>query len=217
MKTPLRFFGLVLLLLPATFTAWYALAGVFAAPGVWIVAEVLPVWLPGLVEEVYLDGAAMTVVSTLGERAGEFMPAARAGDALGFRFDTRILTYSVPFYAALHFATPLPGSLERFARGLFVLWLMLVLGLLATALKDLMMTLGSRFLAEPGTPPADAIALAYQFSTLIVPALAPVLLWGAQARHSPAIQALFPALFPATAGAAEEPTPAPERRSPLER
>jgi hypothetical protein len=58
-KTPLRFFGLVLLLLPATFTAWYALAGVFAAPGVWIVAEVLPVWLPGLVEEVYLDGAAM--------------------------------------------------------------------------------------------------------------------------------------------------------------
>ena len=217
MKTPLAFFARVLLLLPVTFFGWYLLASAFAAPGVWVASALLPAWLPGLIDDVYLDGATMTVISTLGERGGQFLPAAQVGDAMGFRFDTRILTYSVPFYAALHFATPLPGSLERFARGLFLLWLMLIVGLVATALKDLMLILEARFLAEPGAPPADAVALTYQFSTLIIPPLAPVLLWGWEARRSPAIQSLFPALCPATASGPEDEDEPPAPRSPLER
>ncbi|MEQ8263387.1 exosortase H-associated membrane protein [Pseudohaliea sp.] len=221
--TPLGFFGRVLLLLVPAFAAWYLLGAVLAAPAVWLVSEILPAWLPALVASVYLDGATMTVVSSLGEAGGSFLPAEQAGGALGFRIDSRVLSYSMPFFAALHFATPLPGRWERFARGLFVLWLLLVPGLISTALKDLMLTLGESFLAAPGTPPADAVALAYQFNTLMVPPLAPILLWGWEARRSPAIQALFPALFPATpeadgvAGHDDKAPGTPSRRSPLER
>ncbi|MHA7815184.1 MAG: exosortase H-associated membrane protein [Pseudohaliea sp.] len=220
--TPLRFFGRVLLLMVPAFAAWYLLGAVLAAPAVWLAAEILPAWLPELVDTVYLEGTTMTVVSTLGEAGGAYLPAAQTDGALGFRIDSRVLSYSVPFFAALHFATPLPGRWERFARGLFVLWLLLVPGLISTALKDLMLTLGNSFLAVPGTPPADAVALAYQFNTLMVPPLAPVLLWGWEARHSPAIQALFPALFPATpeddATDEDDDTPGPSPgRSPLER
>lgn len=219
--TPLSFFGRVLLLMVPAFVAWYLLSSVLAAPAVWLTSELLPAWLPELVDTVYLEGASMTVVSTLGEAGGAYLPAAQTDGALGFRIDSRVLSYSMPFFAALHFATPLPGRWERFARGLFVLWLLLVPGLIATALKDLMLTLGSTFVAAPGTPPADAVALAYQFNTLMVPPLAPILLWGWEARRSPAIQALFPALFPAmpaddTTDDDDPPAP-PAGRSPLER
>jgi hypothetical protein len=221
--TPLGFFGRVLLLLVPAFAAWYLLSSVLTAPAVWLVSEILPAWLPELVASVYLEGATMTVLSSLGEANGSILPAEQAGGALGFRIDSRVLSYSMPFFAALHFATPLPGRWERFARGLFVLWLQLVPGLITTALKDLMLTLGEVFLAAPGTPPADVVALAYQFNTLMVPPLAPILLWGWEARRSSAIQALFPALFPATRSAdsvdgGDDNAPGGSaKRSPLER
>jgi hypothetical protein len=218
--TPLSFFGRVLLLMVPAFVAWYLLGSVLAAPAVWLAAEILPAWLPELIDTVYLEGTTMTVVSTLGEAGGAYLPAEQTDGALGFRIDSRVLSYSVPFFAALHFATPLPGRWERFARGLFVLWLLLVPGLISTALKDLMLTLGNSFLAAPATPPANAVALAYQFNTLMVPPLAPILLWGWEARRSPAIQALFPALFPATPedDTTDDDSPGPSSgRSPLER
>ncbi|HKK23324.1 MAG TPA: exosortase H-associated membrane protein [Pseudohaliea sp.] len=219
--TPLGFFGRVLLLMVPAFVVWYLLGSLLAAPAVWFVSELLPAWLPGLVDSVYLKGASMTVVSSLGELDGTFMPADQAGGALGFRIDSRVLSYSMPFFAALHFATPLPGRWERFARGLFVLWVLLVPGLVSTALKDLMVTLGQAYLDVPGAPPPDAVALAYQFNTLMVPPLAPILLWGWEARRSPAIQALFPALFPALPDDGEDddepPSGTAPGRSPLER
>ncbi|KGE03627.1 exosortase H-associated membrane protein [Pseudohaliea rubra] len=217
--TPLAFFGRVLLLMVPAFIVWYLLGSVLAAPAVWVVSELLPAWLPELVDTVYLEGTTMTVVSSLGEVGGAFLPAEQAGGALGFRIDSKVLSYSVPFFAALHFATPLPGRWERFARGLFLLWLLLIPGLISTALKDLMLTLGQSYLAAPGVPPSNVVALAYQFNTLIVPPLAPILLWGWEARRSPAIQALFPALFPVMAEGDDEDdgTAPPAGRSPLER
>ena len=68
--SPLGFFGRVLLLLVPAFAAWYLLGALLAAPAVWLVSEILPAWLPELVATVYLDGATMTVVSSLGEAGG---------------------------------------------------------------------------------------------------------------------------------------------------
>jgi hypothetical protein len=57
-----------------------------------------------------------------------------------------------------------------------------------------MLGMGEVFLARDGVPPADAIALAYQFSTLMVPPLAPVLLWAWTAGDSAAFRGLFTAV-----------------------
>ena len=81
----------------------------------------------------------MTLLSTLGERDGAILPAREAGNQLAFSADTRVLSYSIPFYAALHFATPGEAAWERFLQGLLVLWLLLTAGMMATALRDLML------------------------------------------------------------------------------
>lgn len=190
--TPARFFGLVLLLMPVTFVAWYALGSLLAAPAVWLSSIVLGSWFPELIASVTLKDTQMMVMATLGEVDGRILPADEAGYQLGLPVDTRVLTYSIPFYAALHFATPMPGSWERFARALLVLWLLIILGLISTTLKNFMLTFGDRLLGLPQAPPADMIALVYQFNTLIVPPLAPIMLWGLAVRETPVMLSLFP-------------------------
>jgi len=193
MKPPTvrRFFGFVVLLLPTAFIIWHALGSVLAAPVVWVAGELLQWWLPELISEVTLDGTRMIIAASVGELNGAILPAAEAGNQLAFQLDTRTLTYSIPFYAALHFATPMESTLERFARGLLILWLLVIVGLVCTALKDLMLGLGDTFFEVQGLPPAAAIALTYQFSVLMVPPVAPVLLWAFEARNL----GLFPQLI----------------------
>ena len=190
--TPARFFGLVLLLIPVTFVAWYALGSLLAAPAVWLSSLVLENWFPELIASVTLQDTQMMVMATLGEVNGVFLPAEEAGYQLGLPVNTRVLTYSLPFYAALHFATPMPGSWERFARALLLLWVLVILGLVSTTLKNFMLTFGERLVSLPQSPPADVIALAYQLNTLIVPPLAPILLWGLAVRETPVMRSLFP-------------------------
>lgn len=191
-KRPLlRFVFSVAVLLPLCFAAWWYLGAVLTMPAVWLVDVLLTNWLPDAVYGVSLNETQMVVSSALGELNGELLPAAEAGNQLVFQANTRVLSYSLPFYAALHFAIPAQDNWERFLKGVLILWLLLALCMSATALKDLMQGLGSTFLAQPGAPSGNAIALAYQFSTLIVPPLAPVLLWAYGARELPALKALL--------------------------
>ncbi|MFN2327718.1 MAG: exosortase H-associated membrane protein [Chromatocurvus sp.] len=204
-NTPARFFGLVLLLMPVTFVAWYALGSLLAAPAVWLSSIVLGSWFPELIASVTLQDTQMMVMATLGEVDGRLLPAEEAGYQLGLPVDTRVLSYSIPFYAALHFATPMSASWERFARALLVLWLLMILGLISTTLKNFMLTFGERLLDLPQAPPADVIALVYQFNTLIVPPLAPILLWGLAVRNTPVMQSLLPSAL-ATRSGHEDPS-----------
>jgi hypothetical protein len=63
-------------------------------------------------------------------------------------------------------------------------------GLLSILSKELLVTVGRPFLDTTGVPPADAIALTYQFNVLLMPTLAPVCLWFWQLRGSPLWEAL---------------------------
>lgn len=197
----LRFAATVMALLPACFVAWYFVGAIVAAPAVMLAKVLLLNWLPSLVASVSLEGTNMLVLSNYGENAGELLSAADAGNQLGYPINTRTLSYSIPFFTALHFATPGRSSIDRFAWCLLGLWLLLALGLVATAAKELMLSLGEVFISTPGTPPTDAVALIYQFSTLMVPVLAPVLLWAYSAKDSPAFLSLLPPTLQAAPGA----------------
>lgn len=188
----LRFALAVFALLPACFLFWYFAGAYVAAPAVILAEPVLLSWLGDSVASVSLNGTDMLVMSQFGENSGEIQRAEIAGNQLGYTINTRTLSYSIPFFAALHFATPMRAGLDRFAICLLLLWLLLAVGLVSTALKDLMLGMGTRFLEEEPVPPADAIALLYQFSTLMVPPLAPVLLWAYTAKDSPAFLSLLP-------------------------
>lgn len=188
----LRFTLTVVALLPPCFVVWYFLGNFIAAPAVFIVEPLLQNWLGDSVINISLRETGLVIVSSYGEAEGQIVSAAEAGNRLAFPIDTRTLSYSIPFFTALHLATPMRGSWEKFSVCLLALWSLLALGLVFTALKDLMVGLGPVFMARDWLPPGELIAVIYQLSSLMVPPLAPVILWAYVAKDSPTFRALLP-------------------------
>jgi len=189
-----RFFGLVLLLLIPCFVVWMTISPWLASPAVWLCDLLLTNWLPEVVATVQLDGAKALVMTNYGEMEGRIVSANVAGYQLGYPVDVRLLSYSIPFYAALHFATPQNDSLSNFGWGLWVLYPLIVLGVISVTLKNLMLGLGETFFAQSALllPNSHVIGILYQLSILIIPPLIPILLWGWQCRDNPLMQRLAP-------------------------
>lgn len=180
-----RQFVLTLILLPITFGIWYAAGTLFAAPAVWLCDFFLSNVYPGIVEAGGLQGVEMTVVTQFGETGGQILPAKEAGNQIALQINTRLVSYSIAFYAALLLASNLQDGLYKFCVGLFWLWVIMTFGLASIVGKELLLMVGAPFLSTPGVPPADLLALTYQFNVLLMPTLAPVCLWFWQLRGSP--------------------------------
>ena len=181
---------LTVTLMPITFGIWYAAGTLFAAPAVWLCDFLLSSAYPNIVEAVGLQGVEVLVRTQFGEDAGVIMAAADAGNQIALEINTRIVSYSIAFYAALLMASNLEDAIYKFCVGLFWLWLIMAFGLVSILGKDLLLMVGAPFLNAPGVPPADLIALTYQFNVLLMPTLAPVCLWFWQLRGSPLWEAL---------------------------
>jgi hypothetical protein len=185
-----RQFVLTLILMPITFGIWYAAGTLFAAPAVWLTDFLLSNAYPNIVEAAGLQGAEMMVRTQFGEDGGVIMAAAEAGNQIALEINTRLVSYSIAFYAALLMASNLKDAMYKFCIGLVWLWLVMAFGLASILGKDLLLMVGAPFLDAPGVPPADLIALTYQFNVLLMPTLAPVCLWFWQLRGSPLWDAL---------------------------
>ena len=176
---------LTLILMPITFGIWYAAGSLFAAPAVWLTDFLMSNAYPNIVEGAGLRGAEMMVRTQFGEDGGLIMAAADAGNQIALDINTRLVSYSIAFYAALLIASNLKDAMYKFCIGLFWLWLAMAFGLASILGKDLLLMAGAPFLGAPRVPPADLIALTYQFNVLLMPTLAPVCLWLWQLRGSP--------------------------------
>ena len=185
-----RQFVLTVTLMPITFGIWYAAGTLFAAPAVWLCDFLLSSAYPNIVEAVGLQGVEVLVRTQYGEDGGVVMAAAEAGNQIALEINTRLVSYSIAFYAALLMASNLKDAIYKFCIGLFWLWLIMAFGLASILGKDLLLMVGAPFLNAPGVPPADLIALTYQFNVLLMPTLAPVCLWFWQLRGSPLWEAL---------------------------
>ena len=100
-----QFLLFVFALLIPCFAIWGFSSAAIVTPVIGLVHLALSNWFPGIVHAVYQQGADMLVMSTLDQVDGQLVQAANASDGLGFRVNTRIVTFSIPFFAALHFAT----------------------------------------------------------------------------------------------------------------
>jgi hypothetical protein len=189
-----RFFGLVLLLLIPCFVVWMTISPWLASPAVWLCDLLLKAWLPDVVAAVQLSGSKALVMTNYGEMDGRIVSAAVAGYQNGYPVDVRLLSYSIPFYAALHFATPQSDSLSKFGWGLWILYPLVVLGVISVTLKNLMLGLGETFFTQEAVmlPNPHVIGILYQLSILIIPPLVPILLWGWQCRDNSLLQRLAP-------------------------
>ena len=180
-----RQFILTLILLPITFGIWYAAGALFAAPAVWLCEFVLNNVYSGIVQTAGLQGVEMTVRTLFGETGGEILPAKEAGNQIALQTNTRLVSYSIAFYAALLLASNLQDGIYKFCVGLLWLWVIMAFGLASIVGKDLLLIVGAPFLNMARVPPADFLALTYQFNVLLMPTLAPVCLWFWQLRGSP--------------------------------
>lgn len=185
-----RQFVLTLALMPVTFGIWYAAGTLFAAPAAWVCDLIFGLAYSSIIDSTGLQGVEMVVVTQFGETSGSIMSAAQAGNQIMLEINTRLVSYSIAFYAALLMASNVKDPLYKFCVGLFWLWLIMAFGLASILGRDLLMMVGALFLNAPGVPPADLIALTYQFNVLLMPTLAPVCLWFWQLRGSPLWEAL---------------------------
>ena len=196
-----RQFVLTLILMPITFGIWYAAGSLFAAPAVWLTDFLMSSAYPNVVEAAGLQGAEMMVRTQFGEDGGVIMAATDAGNQIALDINTRLISYSIAFYAALLLASNLKDAMHKFCIGLFWLWLIMAFGLASILGKDLLLMAGTPFLDSTGVPLADLIALTYQFNVLLMPTLAPVCLWFWQLRGSPLWEALAAGIRRASARA----------------
>ena len=176
---------LTLALMPITFGIWYAAGSLFAAPAVWLCDVLLSYLYPSLIDAAGLQGANMQLVTQFGESGGQLLTAKEAGNQIALEINTLLVSYSIAFYGALLMAANVQNSLYKFSLGLFWLWLVMAAGLASIAGKELLLLIGGPFLNTSLVPPADVIALTYQFNVLLMPTLAPVFLWFWQLRGSP--------------------------------
>ena len=196
-KHPLRQFLLfVFALLIPCFALWTVASAALAVPVIGLANTILRAWFPEVVNAVYVQGAEALLMTQFGELNGVLVPLEEAEDQLGFILETRILSYSIPFYAALHFATRRRDYLGSFLWGLLVLYPLILFGLLCLGLKELMVNLGPTFFNQAGilVPHANVIGILYQLNVLILPTLAPALVWAWQSRDTPLIGDMLDAI-----------------------
>lgn len=175
---------MTLLLMPLTFGIWYAAGALLAQPAAWLAGFLLTQGLPSMVSDTLSQESLFVVVTAFGEVDGVIVDAVEGGFELALQLDTRLVSYSIPFYSSLLWASRIERPMERFAQGIVALWFLMALGLAAMAAKDLMLVIGDPFLDAPAAPPSPLIALGYQFSVLLMPTLAPVIIWVLQLRGS---------------------------------
>ena len=185
-----QFLLYVFVLMVPCFVVWTAVGGSLATPAIGLVNQCLTNWFPTVVDALYLDGTNALLMTRFGENNGEAVHLAGADYQLGFRINPMIVTVSVPFYTVLHFATPRTTYLGSYLYGLIILYLLMIFGLLCLCLKELMVNLGGTFFEQPDVfvPNANIIGILYQFNVLIVPTLAPAIIWIWQGRNTPLLR-----------------------------
>jgi hypothetical protein len=100
-----QFLIYVFTLLIPCFALWTVVSGLLSIPATGMINMILTAWFPDVVNALYVDGANALLLTEFGENNGQLIPLSEAEYRLGFQVNTRILSYSLPFYTALHFAT----------------------------------------------------------------------------------------------------------------
>jgi len=195
-SSPIREFALkAVLWLPLAFVVWFWFASFWVWPPMLVARQaLLGIW-PELFSDVKLGGEILDATGRVIGRAGHLVtlaskvtvvvPAGPGGPGgvglLEPTLNPMVYGYSLPLIGGLLMATPLTTGRRwlQFLVALLAVWLTQAFGIVAEALKSLAFDSGREggaAIAAAGLAP-DAIAFAYQFGYLILPAVVPAALW----------------------------------------
>ena len=173
-KNPLtRFVVAALAWLPVTFGAWYLLGPVLLWPVRLLVALIARVGFGDLVRAIESGGSSLAFVTTL-----------KPGEGVGVgvvSIDVNMMVYAfgMPLFAALTLAVRESKWWRTLAIGYAVIVPFVVWGVLADFLKDIAIVAPAAIASQTGFSglQREMIAFAYQFGSLILPAVVPAVLW----------------------------------------
>ncbi len=175
-----RFMVGVLIFFPLTFFVWY-LTAVFHLAPVTLAAEWVVDWLaPDSLMWLKLDGHTLVIASNFGtDQAGKVVSPPQEGNLLGFHHNPLVYCYSLPLLMALILATPGHDKWLNLVWGALLIFPTEVFSMVFSVLKVLTFDVGVAFQVQQGITPlkADMIAMAYQVGALVLPMIAPLLIW----------------------------------------
>lgn len=179
--SPIREFGIkAVLWLPMAFFLWFLFAEALVWPVIGMAGFALTRLWPDLFSLVSQHGHTMETATRVLVNQVDAQGYGGIGE-LVLSQNPMIYGYSLPLFTGLAMATPLAGGrrLVQFVVAFAAIWLMQAFGVVAESLRMLAFGSGeaaAAAVARTGIP-ADAIALAYQFGYLILPAVTPIALW----------------------------------------
>jgi len=173
-KSPLtRFVVAALAWLPATFGAWYLLGPVLLWPVRLLLQAITRLGFGDLVSGIESGGASLSFLTTL--KPGQGMGA---GDV---SIDVNMLVYAfgMPLFAALTLAAHEAKWWRTLAIGYAAMVPFVAWSVLADFLKSIAITAPAAIASQAGFSglQRELIAFAYQFGSLILPAVVPAVLW----------------------------------------
>ena len=173
-RSPLaRFVLAVLAWLPATFAVWYFAAPVILWPVTMLTELVARVGFGDLVSVVEQNAGIVTFTTSL--KPGQSM----AGSVVAVEVNALLYSFGLPMFAALTLAAREPHWLRTLGIGYSTLVPAIAWGVLADFLKNIAITAAPQVVSQTGFTPIqrELIVFAFQFGSLILPAVAPAIVW----------------------------------------
>ena len=181
--------------LPLSFVIWFSMAPLWVWPAARLAKAALLGFWPALFTGLAQGGDVLDAAGRVIGHAGYLLTLttsvmvtvpASAGSAGGVgvlepTLNPMVYAYSLPLFCGLAMATPLATGRRLFEMliAFVVIWAAQAFGIVAESLKFVAYDAGpegAAAFAKAGLAP-DAVALAYQFGYLILPAVVPAALW----------------------------------------
>ena len=168
-----RFILATLAWLPVTFALWYVLAPILLLPAEFVVRGVAVAFLGDLVRSVESHASVLSFLTTL--RPGE----ARGGGELTVDVNMLVYAFGLPLFVALTLAARQRPVWRPLLIGYAAMLPFIAWGVLGDFLKNIAITAPPLVASQTGFGPRarDMIAFAYQFGSLILPAVVPAVAW----------------------------------------
>jgi hypothetical protein len=168
-----RFVLAVLAWLPVTFAVWYVAAPLVLWPAALLADGVARAAFGDIVSAVTQSGATLTFATTL--KPGQ----AVAGGVVTVDVNLLLYSFGLPLFAALTLAAREPGYVRHLLVGYAVLLPAVTFGAVADFLKNVAITAAVQVVSQTGFSALqrEAIAFSFQFGSLILPAVAPAVVW----------------------------------------
>ena len=174
-RSLLTFLLLIAAWMPVTFFLWWLLTPVLAWPVAMLSQIVTRFGFGDLVQSVEQSAEIITFITSLRPPADTI--SAGAGAVIEVRSNVRLFSFGLPLLAAMILATREPNPLRKLAIGYAILLPVQTFSVVADFLKNLIIVPATA--SQLGFAPwqRELIAFCSQFGTLILPAVAPAIVW----------------------------------------